>query len=249
MAPWGFATTRLPAARTTMHRQSIVLATLCALGGAGVAALLIDRDTRSDVARVSELQRRLDVLEGKVATPALPERTPVAPVARPSDKQALPPGVGESAQAPAVATPDEANSLPFADAAADAERRRYETGVFEQALAAEPVDVSASNTFAQGLTQAFGGAPELAGNQLLDAQCRVSLCRIAVLHRSDDDMEAFLGNVGSLPGLGNTDTYWQRELNADGSSVMTMYVARNGHALPDYQVQAPGSFAKRSGGS
>lgn len=232
-----------------MHRQGIALAILCALVGAGVAALLMGRDGGTDADQVSELQRRLAVLEGKVAVPASPERTTVAPVVLPSDRLARPSGAGQPPQAPAVAAPDEPTSLPYADTAADAERRRYEAGVFEQALAAEQVDVSASNTFTQGLTQAFGGAPELAGNQLLDAQCRVSLCRIAVLHRTDDDMDSFLANVGSLPGLENTDTYWQRELNADGSSVMTMYVARRGHALPDYQAQAPGSFAKRSGGS
>ena len=134
---------------------------------------------------------------------------------------------------------------PFADAAAAAERRRYEAGVVEQTLSAQQIDVAASNTFAEGLKQAFGAQEELAGNQLIDAQCRATLCRIAVLQRSDDDVDSFLGSSGSLPGFENTETYWQRELNADGSSVMTMYVARQGQKLPDYQMPAAGSLANQ----
>ena len=135
-----------------------------------------------------------------------------------------------------------ASRAPVPDPAAAAERRRYEAGVIEQTLAAQQIDVAASNTFAEGLKQAFGGQEALAGNQLLDAQCRATLCRIAVLQRSDDDVELFLGSVGSLPGFENTETYWQRELNADGSSVMTMYVARQGQELPDYQMPAAESL-------
>ena len=120
--------------------------------------------------------------------------------------------------------------------------------MLEQTLSAEQIDVAASNTFAEGVKQALGGAPELAGNQLVDAQCRATLCRIAVLQRSDDDVDSFLGSVGNLPGFENTETYWQREVNADGSSMMTMYVARQGHKLPDYQMHSADSLANRSGG-
>ncbi len=235
-----------PASARTMNRQSIFLAVLCAIGGAGVATLVIDRDADTDASQVSALQRRLAAVENRVATRQSQQREgPVEPPVQRTQR----PASSEPLEPRAFAVPDEQVLSPLAEAAADAERRRYEAGVFEQALAAEQVDVSASNAFAQGLTQAFGGVPELAGNQLLDAQCRVSLCRIAVLHRSDDDMESFLGSIGNLPGLENTDTYWQREIHADGSSVMTMYVARTGHALPDYQVQGPGSFTSHAGGS
>lgn len=230
-----------------MPRQSIVLAVLCALGGAGVAALLIDRDPGTDASRLSELQRRLDAVEGRIATPPAPAARAAAPTG-PGTGPAKAPEADAPVQARAFEVPGEGAPSAFVDAAADAERRRYEAGVFERALAAEQIDVAASNTFAQGLEQAFGGAQELAGNQLIDAQCRASLCRIAVLHRSDDDVDAFLGSVGSLPGLENTDTYWQRELNADGSSVMTMYVARQGHALPDYQMLPPAGLAARGAG-
>lgn len=230
----------------TMHRQGIVLAIVCALGGAAVAALLIDRDAGTDTAQVSDLQRRLAAVEGRVATPPAPARV-AGPVERPSEG-AKAPGADQPLQPREFAVPDEGTPSPLADAVADAERRRYEAGVFERVLAAEQVDVAASNTFVQGLKQAFGGAQELAGNQLIDAQCRASLCRMAVLHRSDEDVDAFLGSIGSLPGLENTDTYWQRELNADGSSVMTMYVARPGHPLPDYQMHPSAGLAARGDG-
>jgi hypothetical protein len=122
------------------------------------------------------------------------------------------------------------------DPVAAAEKRRYEAGVFEETLSAEPMDVAATNTLAQSLTQTIGGTPELAGNQLVDTQCRATLCRIAVLQRSDDDVDAFLGSVNNLPEFANTATYWQRKLNPDGSSVMTMYISRQGQKLPDYEM-------------
>ncbi len=197
-------------------------------------------DRGADEGQLSALQRRIDALESRVAAPQAPSRVPGTVERR--DQGATPPGVRDQPElrsdSRAGAMPAEQAVPPFADAAAAAERRRYEGGVFEQTLSAEQIDVAASNTFAEGLKQAFGGEEELAGTQLIDAQCRVTLCRIAVLQRSDDDVESFLGHVGTLPGLENTETYWQREVNADGSSVMTMYVMRPGHKLPDYQVRA-----------
>jgi hypothetical protein len=234
-----------------MHRQQIVLAILCAVGGAFVALWWTDRGRETDEGQVSEIQRRLESVEGRVAAPqvtgllqsAVASRDHVTTSPVMSQDANLPPGAHAGVMQADQVVPA------FADPAAAAERRRYEAGVLEQALAAEQIDVAASNTFAQGLTQAFGGAPELAGNQLVNAQCRATLCRIAVLQRSDDDMESFLGNVGSLPGLEDTETYWQREINADGSSVMTMYVARSGHKLPDYGMRGPDSLANGSDGS
>jgi hypothetical protein len=131
------------------------------------------------------------------------------------------------------------------DPVALAERRRYEAGVLEQAMAAQQIDVAGSNTFAAGLTQAFGEQPDLAGSQLLNAECRATLCRIALLQHSDEDVDAFLGQIGTLPGFENTETHWQRQLNADGSSVMTMYVARPGHKLPDYEPPADQGLVDR----
>ena len=57
-----------------------------------------------------------------------------------------------------------------------------------------------------------------------------------MLQRSDDDVDSLPGHVGTLPGFENTETHWQRQLNADGSSVMTMYIARPGQKLPDYEM-------------
>jgi hypothetical protein len=234
-----------------MSRQGILIAVLCAIGGVVVGAWLAGGNRDADESQVSELRRRLDTVERQVADPRAP--APVPGVVELRDQGAPPPGTSPAAGLPpdlrAGAVPGEQAMSAFADAAAAAERRRYEAGVLEQTLAAEQIDVAASNTFAQGLTQAFGGAPELAGNQLVNAHCRATLCRLAVLQRSDEDMESFLGNVGSLPGLENTETYWQREINADGSSVMTMYVARKGHKLPDYGLRGPDSLVNRSDGS
>jgi hypothetical protein len=223
-----------------MARRPIVLATVSAIGGAVVAVLLMGRGHDADEAKVSALQHRIAALESRAAAPQAPGG--VAGTVGPRD-QGAPPATRDRtdqlSNSRAGGMPDEQTAPPFMDPAAAAERRRYEAGLLEQTLSAERVDVAATNTIAQGLTQALGGNPELAGNQLIDAQCRATLCRIAVLQRNDEDVDSFLGNVGTLPGLENTETYWQRTLNADGSSVMTMYVARQGHKLPEYQMHAP----------
>jgi hypothetical protein len=224
-----------------MAGRTIVLATVSAIGGAVIAVLLMARGHDADEVKVSALQPRLDDLEGRAAATQAPRG--VSGTVRLRD-QGAPPATrdhtGEPSNSRPVAMPDEPTAPPFMDPAAAAERRRYEAGVLEETLSAERVDVAATNTFAQGLSQALGGNPELAGNQLIDAQCRATLCRIAVLQLNDEDVDAFLGNVGTLPGLENTETYWQRTLNSDGTSVMTMYVARQGHKLPEYQMHVPG---------
>jgi hypothetical protein len=229
-----------------MSRSTIFLAALCVIGGAVAAALLVGRGRDEADPRVAQLQRRLDAVEHRAAAPLAPG---VPGTVLPRDEAAASAETrldrGSSPGLPAVPMSDQQVLPAFVDAAAAAERRRYEAGVLEQTLSSEQLDVAASNTFAAGLSQAFGAAPELAGNQLVDAECRTSLCRIAVLQRNDDDVDSFLSSVGSLPGLENTDTYWQRELNGDGSSVMTMYVARPGHELPDYRMRVPDGPADR----
>jgi hypothetical protein len=200
------------------------------------------RGRDADDAQVAALQRRLDTLESRAAAPRAPSGVPgtvalrdqatAQPSTRDHNEKRSNPGAG--------AMPDEQAVPSFMDPAAAAERRRYAAGVLEQTMAAQQIDVAGSNTFAAGLTQALGDDPELAGNQLLNAQCRATLCRIAVLQRSDEDVESFLGHVATLPGFGDTETHWQRQLNADGSSVMTMYIARPGHQLPDYEMPAQG---------
>jgi len=211
--------------------------------------MLMHRGGDAVQSEVSALQRRIDALESRVAPSHPPNpvpgnrdlHDPTAPL--PSARIPSPELRSDSL---ADAMPAEQAAPPFWDADAAAQRRQYEAGVLEQALSSQQADVAASNTFAEGLKQAFGGDAELAGNQIVDAQCKVTLCRIAVLQKTDDDVDAFLGQVGSLPGMENTETYWQRQLNADGSSLMTMYVARPGHKLPDYQTHAAEGLASRS---
>jgi hypothetical protein len=220
-----------------MSRQAFALVALFVVGAAVSAGLVLHRDRQAGAPSVADLERRLAAVEARARAPEVavvhpPAPTAVAPSTRAADA-APPVGLG-AADADARAMP------PFMDADAAAERRRFEAAVLERTLAAEQVDVAASNTFAQGLTQALGSQQELAGSRLLGAECRVSLCRIAVLQTDMEDVETFLGNVGNLPGFGDTDTYWQRQLNADGSSVMTMYVARPGHPMPDYRMPAAG---------
>lgn len=203
----------------------------------------LQRGGDADRMQVSALQRRIDSLESKVAKSQAPTQVPVP--REPNTPQAVDDRPGADTRSRAGAIQADQAAPPFADAEAAAERRRYEVGILEQKLATEQLDVAATNTFTEGLKQAFSDEPELAGNQIMSAQCRVTLCRIAVLQRSEDDTGSFLGQLGSLPGLENTETYWQRQLNPDGSSVMTMYIARQGQKMPDYHAHVDEGLPNR----
>ena len=119
---------------SAMARRPVVLATVCAIGGAVVAALLMARGRDADDIRMAALQRRLDTLESRVAVSQAPSGVPGTVALR--DQGAPPPATRDHTEKLSnprgVAMPDEQAALPFMDPAAAAERRRYEAGVMSR---------------------------------------------------------------------------------------------------------------------
>jgi len=227
-----------------MNRQRLAVATLslCALGGV-LVAIWLSRTHSAGEDQLATLRRRIDALETQLGATQTARR----PSSSIESIEAISRSAKSLEQSPT--SPDAASLehvvVPLVeDAATAAARRQYEAGVLEQTLSTEQIDGSTSATFTADLEQALDAEVELAGYQLVDAQCRVTLCRFAVLNRSGDDAESLLGHLGSIPGLGNTEIYWQRHPNADGSSLMTLYAAREGHKLPDYRADAGKGLTK-----
>jgi len=115
-----------------MRHSRIVVAALCAIGGAAVAALLMQHGRSADENQVSALERRIGALETQIAAPQASIRVPGA-VEMPG-QSARPPGAHDHTESRSSsrtdAMPEEQAAPAFADAAAAAERRRYESGLF-----------------------------------------------------------------------------------------------------------------------
>ena len=207
----------------------------------GLARLDVANDRNSDSADLDALQNRLQSLEAQLAntrgreTERGLDTSPDARLAREKSK--------DMQAKPALTEPTPGASVPGAghqgkpeDAQSAAERRQREAGVLENALANEVLDVAATNTFTQSLKESLV-RDEFAGTQIVNAECRASLCRVVVLHNSSDDMEKFLGSIQDLEAFSDSEAYWQQRPNADGSSSMTLFVARQGHQLPQYAMR------------
>src|SRR5262245_50811516 len=117
-----------------MSYRDVIFGTLCVISGAALAALL-SKNGVEDQGQLAALQRRIDALETKAATP-----TPVRVLN--SSQQ---PELGSAPQRSLERGQSHSNALlqqPTAppaleDETAAAERRRSEAGVFERVLAGE----------------------------------------------------------------------------------------------------------------
>ncbi len=207
----------------------------------GLARLNVLDNRNSDSADLDALQNRLRSLEAQLANTRGRE-SGVGLDTSPNSRLAREKSQGMQAK-PALTKPTPGASTPAVgrqgqpeDAQSAAERRQREAGIMENAIANEVLDVAATNTFTQSLKESLV-RDESAGTQIVNAECRASLCRVAVLHKSDDDMEAFLDSIQGVEGLSDAEAYWQRQPNPDGSSSMTLYIARQGQRLPQYAMR------------
>ena len=205
-----------------------------------IARLNLADDRNPDSAELRALQNRLHLLETQLAKGR--EKTGLGLDSSANARFAHEKSPDMQAKH-AVTEPTPGASLPGVglqgqpeDAQSAAERRQREASILENAFANEALDAAATNTFTQSMKDSMV-SDELAGTQIVNAECRASLCRVAVLHKSDGDMEAFLGNIHAVEGFSDAEAYWQRESHADGSSSMTLFVARQGHRLPQYAMR------------
>lgn len=174
-------------------------------------------------AALARLQQTVDALGAEV-TRLRAERS-VATPARPS---------------PQPATDDRGIALPGADDEPPAResateptgrtRRDAVLNDLEERLAGEPLDAAwagdAETEFAQGLETSG-----LTGTSLVSASCRSTLCRVTLTHRSPDDEDAFMAQLPNLPGANDTEMFYSRDENPDGTVSMVLYIARQGLGL------------------
>ncbi len=115
--------------------------------------------------------------------------------------------------------------------AAERQRLTQYTAVLDGKLDGEPYDNRWAEQIESSLTRAFNGN-DWAGNQLLSAACRSTLCRIEVAHKNPKAEGQFLARIGTLQAFANTRAFYQRVAGQNGGSVTVFYAAREGHELP-----------------
>lgn len=75
----------------------------------------------------------------------------------------------------------------------------------------------------------------LAGNQLSGVQCQSSLCRMEIHSVDLDAQERLASGYGNLSAFADSQVFWKREQQSDGSMVTQLYLMREGQALPSVQ--------------
>lgn len=111
------------------------------------------------------------------------------------------------------------------------EQRDATVTQIEGRLVAEEPDTTWSNQSMASL-QANLQAPTLSGSHFSDMSCGSSLCRVAFVHDSEDAEDIFMEEMVAFETFANTETFYTRSQQADGSVAVTMYVARQGQKLP-----------------
>ena len=98
-------------------------------------------------------------------------------------------------------------------------------------LAGEEVDTDWAGNFQAALDQGLK-SESFAGTRLSDVECKSSLCRVTLAHDNAETEEQFLENMLDLPVMSNTQAFYKREANGDGSASLVLYIAREGQSLP-----------------
>lgn len=101
----------------------------------------------------------------------------------------------------------------------------------EGRLVAEQPDITWSNQSMASL-QSNLQAPTVSGSHFSDMSCGSSLCRVALVHDSEEAEDTFMEEMVAFETFANTETFYTRSPQADGSVAVTMYVARQGQKLP-----------------
>lgn len=115
--------------------------------------------------------------------------------------------------------------------AQDQAYQRQTAAALEVQLAGEEFDPDWAVNFQVELTQGLK-SDSFAGTNHTDVECKSSLCRVTLAHDNTESEERFFEHMLELPILSNTEAYFQREINNDGSTSLVLYVAREGQTLP-----------------
>lgn len=180
------------------------------------------QDLNSQVQRLSSevAELREQPVQATAATPPL-----AAPAGALPPSQSVTDGI-EDGQSPARDILADENSAPRNDR----EQRDRITQSLESRMASEDQDaawgVNAESELTDGLQNAG-----LDNTALVGVTCRSTLCKVALTHTDFDAEDEFLGKLASLPGMQDTEIFYVRDEQADGSTQMVLYVGRQGYDM------------------
>ncbi|KAF0192690.1 MAG: hypothetical protein FD165_460 [Gammaproteobacteria bacterium] len=133
---------------------------------------------------------------------------------------------------PQVATQESGEAKTSADALAVIDRADIDKmqRALENRLSGEPYDARWAPEAQDSLTTALQ-QPTFTGSQLIDIDCRTTLCRLGVDHDSVDAEREFLHRFIGAAGLDDAEAFYRREEGPDGNVRMTFYLSRDGRRL------------------
>lgn len=104
------------------------------------------------------------------------------------------------------------------------------TQALEGRMASEEQDegwgVNAESELTDGLQNAGLNSTALVG-----VACRSTLCKVSLTHANFDAEDEFLSQLANLPGMQDTEIFYVREEQTDGSTQMVLYVGRQGYDM------------------
>lgn len=125
---------------------------------------------------------------------------------------------------------DHSATSPEQQVLADQSYQQQVVSALENQLADEPHDAEWAGNFQSELEQGLT-AESFSVTRLTNVDCKTSVCRVTLGHDSQEHEDQFFEHVLELPIMANTQAYYTRVPNPDGSSSMVMYIAREGKTL------------------
>jgi len=76
-------------------------------------------------------------------------------------------------------------------------------------------------------------------SSLIGAQCKSTVCRVDVLHNDSESEQRFMAGLSGSEAFADTTGMFQRTENPDGTTSVTLYVARPGQSLFNDELSGP----------
>ncbi len=110
------------------------------------------------------------------------------------------------------------------------QRREARVMDLDTSLNSESIDETWQASAQMKINEVIDGT-QLAGTDLVDLDCRDTLCKLEVSHHDETALEEFEENFAHQLAW-NTSRFSTTEQGADGRVYHTIYLSREGHALP-----------------
>ena len=106
---------------------------------------------------------------------------------------------------------------------------------FENHFSQQNTDSIWANNAEQAIQKALN-TDAFINSQLKSISCRATLCKIDTDHRDLDSELVFLQQINSKAGFSDTESFYTRDEQPGGNIVMTLYLSRDGHRLPRFDL-------------